>query len=156
LVHREGGASSPRRDDAGVGPDRGEKAMATVISPETNLFRVLFSGRYAPLLASLLLLLVAAPFLTEQRSASGVLDLFLCVVMLAGIYAAVPRRRSLAIGVLLAAPTVASHWATEFATGRAMFALHYALVLAMFAYATGTILIAIVGDDQVTPDTIKG
>jgi voltage-gated potassium channel len=78
------------------------------------------------------------------------------VVMLTGIYASSRLRRSVTIGAGLAVPALASHWGTYLIPHHVAYALHYTLTILLLSYATTTILAAVVGDAQVTIETIKG
>jgi hypothetical protein len=119
-------------------------------------YRRLFGGRYGALLASLLLLLIFSPFLTEQTTRSGVLDVLLSAVMLTGIYAAGRLRKSFTVGLGLVVPTLATHWGVHFFPYRAGIALHYTLMILLLLYTMTIILSAIISDVRVTLETIKG
>ena len=118
--------------------------------------RQLLGSRYGALLAALLLLLVLAPFVDRRVLASGLNDVLLCGVLTAGLYAATGLRRSLLFGLLMAVPVLATHRLASVVPYRAIHALHYALTIALLAYATRTILLAILVDSRVTIETIKG
>ena len=113
-------------------------------------------GKYGPLLASLLVLCLAAPVLTGGPVKGALLDAAISCIVLTGIYAASPRRRSLVIGFVLACLTLASHRLVTVFHDERMHAAHYALILAVLAYAARTILSAVIHDRLVTIETIKG
>jgi hypothetical protein len=130
--------------------------MATTTPSEGISYRRIFSGRYGYLLTSLVLLNILAPILIGRGIKAVLIDLLLCTVMLSGIYAASPRRRSLTIGLLLVIAILATHQIVDRAPVRALFALHYTLEMSILAFATLTILSAIIRDDRVTLETVKG
>src|SRR5438105_1403691 len=113
--------------------------MVITNPPEGISYRRLLGGRYGYLLTSLILLMLIAPVLTGGGIKAGLVDLLVCGVMMSGIYAASPRKRSLAVGVLLAIAVLATHRLVERAPFRALFALHYALALSILIFAALTI-----------------
>ena len=123
--------------------------------PEVLILR-LCRGQYGPLLTSLLTLCVAAPVLTGGPVKGALLDAALSCIVLTGICAARPGRRSVVIGFALAGLTLGSHRLVTVFHYEPLHAGHYALILAVLAYAARTILSAVVRDREVTIETIKG
>jgi voltage-gated potassium channel len=113
-------------------------------------------GQYGPLLVSLLTLCAAAPVLTGGPVKGAMLDAALSCIVLTGIYAASPGRRSIVIGFALACLTLSTHRLVTIFHNESLHAAHYALILAVLAYTARTILSAVVHDRQVTIETIKG
>ncbi|HEY2155318.1 MAG TPA: ion channel [Isosphaeraceae bacterium] len=113
-------------------------------------------GQYGPLLTALLVLCVAAPVLTGSVFKGALLDAAMSCIVLTGLYAADPRRRSLVIGFALACITLATHRLIQFVHYEPLHMVHYALIFSVLAYTARTILWAVVRDSRVTLETIKG
>jgi hypothetical protein len=114
-----------------------------------------FGGQYGPLLGSLLGLCLTTPRLAETFH-GALVDAAVSCIVLTGIYAAAPGRKSAAIGLTLAFFALASHRVMTRHDLDALHALHYLFLLAILLYATLTILRAVARDCVVTVDTIKG
>jgi len=114
------------------------------------------AGQYGPLLTSLMALCVAAPGLTGGPVKGGLLDLVMSCIVLTGIHAASPNRRSVAVGLGLAFATLASHRYVTVFHDEFVHGLHYILTLSILVYAILAILSAVVRDSVVTIETIKG
>lgn len=129
---------------------------ATIARPEPIRWRKLFAGQYGPLLTSLLVLCIAAPGMTGGPLKGGLIDVANALIVLTGIFAANPGRRSAAIGVGLMGLVLAVHRTIRLSTSPPLHGLHYALILAILTYAMLSILSAVVRDALVTIETIKG
>ena len=66
------------------------------------------------LLIALALFFACAPFVEEVKDGDLIVSVLLSLVLLAAIFAVAASRRSLAIGLLLAVPTLAARWANHF------------------------------------------
>jgi hypothetical protein len=130
--------------------------MARAFAKSEALFLHVGRGQYGPLLTSLLVLCLAAPLLEGGTLKGALLDAVMCVIVLTGLYAADPRRRSLVIGFALASLTLATHRLVTVYHYEPLHALHYFLILIVLAYTARTILWAVIRDSQVTIETIKG
>jgi hypothetical protein len=115
----------------------------------------LVKGPYGMLLSWLFALNILAPLLSGTRLSGLFLDLLNCGVLLTGIRAASPVRRSLVLGAILVAADLTSHWTSVILPDRASFAVHYGLTLVILAYTTATILSAILRNSQITLETLK-
>ena len=113
-------------------------------------------GQYGPLLTTLLVLCLAAPVLTGGVVKGALLDTVMSCVVLTGLYAADPGRRSLVIGFGLACLTLATHRLVTVYHFESLHAGHYLLILAVLAYTVRTILWSVIRDNRVTIETIKG
>jgi hypothetical protein len=113
-------------------------------------------GQYGPLLTALLVLCLAAPLLEGGPLKGAMLDTAMSAIVVTGLYAADPRRRSLVIGFTLACVTLATHRLVTVFHYEPLHALHYLLNLVILAYTARTILWAVIRDSQVTIETIKG
>ena len=129
--------------------------MSTIVIREELTLLRLAKGRYGTLLCCLLALSVLAPGLNGTRNNGFLLDLLNCCVLLSGIHAASPRRQSAIVCAILLIADLGSHWTAVFVADRASFAIHYGLTLAILAYTTRTILLAILRNNQVTVETLK-
>ncbi len=127
----------------------------TSTRPELLVTRVC-RGQYGPLLVALLVLCAAAPTLMGSAFKGALLDAAMSCIVLAGLYAAAPGRRSLVIGFALACLTLATHRLTDIVHYEPLHAMHYALIFVILSYTGRTILWAVVRDSQVTLETIKG
>jgi hypothetical protein len=127
--------------------------MANAITRSEALLARAFGGQYGPLLTSLLGLCLAAPGLTGGTVKGALQDAAMGCIVLAVVYSTAPGRRSLAVGLTLAFVALASH---RISVRHHVEAVHVLFLLAILAYATLTILAAVVRDTVVTVETIKG
>jgi hypothetical protein len=130
--------------------------MATVITRSEVMLVRAFGGQYGPLLTSLLVLCIAAPALRGGPVKGALLDLVMSCIVLASIYATAPGRRSVVVGLTLAVVALASHRMFVRHHYEALHVLNYVFLLSILAYASLTILSAVVRDPVVTVETIKG
>jgi hypothetical protein len=86
----------------------------------------------------------------------AVVDAVVSCIVLTGVYATAPGRRSAAIGLVLGFFALASHRLMARHPFEALHVLHFLFLLAILILATLTILRAVVLDSVVTVDTIKG
>jgi hypothetical protein len=107
------------------------------------------------LLSWLVALCVLAPGLTGGRIMGLLLDLLVCTVLLTGLRAARPNRRSLAVSASLVLADLVSHLASVYIPDPLEFALHYGVTLWILVFTTWTILSTIVRNSQVTLETLK-
>jgi hypothetical protein len=83
------------------------------------------------------------------------LDLLVCTVLLTGLRAAAPTRRSLTVGSILVLADLATHLASVYIPDPLEFSVHYGVTLVILVYATRAILSTIVRNRQVTLETLK-
>jgi hypothetical protein len=121
---------------------------------ELSLLR-LTSGPYGTLLCWLLGLNALAPAFSGGRKVGLLLDLIACGVLLAGVRAASPGRKSLGIVAILIVADLATHWPAVHVHSRATFVIHYGLTFLILGFTTCTILSSIVRNSQVTLETLK-
>jgi voltage-gated potassium channel len=129
--------------------------MASTLTGRELTLWSLVRGPYGMLLSWLLALNLMAPVLAGTRLSGLAVDLLNCGVMLTGIRAASPVRRSLILGATLVVADLASHWTSILLPDRPSFAVHYGLTLVILAYTTATILSAILRNSQITLETLK-
>ncbi len=130
--------------------------MARVFVRSEALVWQVCRGQYGPLFTSLLFLCVAAPVLTGDVVKGALLDATMSCIVLTGLNAADPGRRSLVIGFALACLTLTTHRLVTIFHSEALHAGHYLVILAVLAYTARTILWAVIRDSRVTIETIKG
>lgn len=129
----------------------------TTSSPGWAPFPILrsFRGKYGHLLAALVVLIASSPMTIRGRFWSALLSAVFGVVLLASIYAASPRRRTLAAGLVLALAELATDDLVNFRGMTGLVPLHYAVALLILLYAAKTILQAVLEDAVVTARTLK-
>ena len=120
------------------------------------MLRKAVGGQYGPLLCALLILCVTSPGLTGGTLKGGLLDILMSCIVVTGLYASLPKRRSIALGLALTAITLSTHRLVTAYRIEWLHGFHYALILAVLAFATLSILSAVVHDAIVTIETIKG
>jgi hypothetical protein len=130
--------------------------MATAITRSEVLLLRLCGGQYGPLLASLFGLCLAAPGLTGGLVKGALVDAVMSSIVLTGIYATAPGRRSVVVGLMLGFVVLASHRLFAKFHLEVLHGLHYGIVLSILVYATKTIFSAVIRDNVVTIETIKG
>src|SRR5262249_32317348 len=86
-------------------------------------------GRYGPLLSSLLGLCLTAPTLAEAFH-GALVDAAVSCIVLTGIYATSPGRKSAAVGLALGFFALASHRVMTRHDGEALHVLHFLFLLA--------------------------
>jgi hypothetical protein len=83
------------------------------------------------------------------------LDFLMCIVLLTGLRAARPDRRSLTVGSILALADLASRLASVYIPDPVEFSIHYSVTLLILVFTTRTILSAITRSSQVNLETLK-
>gem|GEM_PF-253530 len=115
-----------------------------------------FAGRYGFLLMLLLTLVGISPaMVANQLNLVSPLDLLVFTIMLAGLRAANPGRRPFLFGVGLTSATIVMHCGAYLLSNPTLLVAHHVVTLSALAYAQATILTAIIGDTQVTLETLK-
>jgi hypothetical protein len=114
-----------------------------------------FSGRYGFLLAALIAFLLMAPLVVVAWFWSVVLAMLAGVVLVAGLVSARPGRRSLAIGVALAAADIVIGRLAPAEGIRWIVALRAVLWIGTMVYVAVAILEAIFEDERVTLETLQ-
>ena len=113
-------------------------------------------GRYAVLLAALMLLLLLLPFVAASPFGVPRFRLLVIVVLIAGVYA-VSQRRSLMITALaFAVPALVADWVAHFTGSSLAVSLNLALSAAFMGFVASAVLLSVLQQDRVTTDTILG
>lgn len=113
-------------------------------------------GKFALLLASLLLVLGLQPFLHHAYGPVRALDLLLPLVLLAGVLAVSGSRRLLLIGAALAIPAFVLQGTNLVVDFAGAVTLMLGFYVAFIGYVSGTVVYLVVRGDEVTLDTIIG
>jgi hypothetical protein len=114
-----------------------------------------FTGRYGVLLVALIAFLLLAPLLVVSWFWGMALAMLAGAVMVAGLVTARPGRRSLAIGLGLAATDIVIGRLAPVDSVRWMAALRAILWIGTMAYVAAAILEAIFEDERVTLETLQ-
>jgi len=118
------------------------------------LFRAL-GGKYGVLLATLIALVACSPLITINRACSVAIATLTSGTLVACIYAASPRRRSLALGVFLAAADLVIGQLAAIEGFQFLHCLQFTLGTIIMLYAACVLLQAILDGGRVTIDTLQ-
>ena len=114
------------------------------------------SARFGWLLASLIALLALVPIIGEFNPNIPRLRIVFSGVLIAGIYSLSDNRRTLWVGLALAAPALSASWATQFTNNTLLVYADFALNGSFLAVTLVVILHAILRQERVTADTVLG
>jgi hypothetical protein len=121
------------------------------------MLRTLSRHRYLLLLASLLLLLVAPPFVADQDRGHLLLAGLWSVVLLSALWGISRKPRLLVVGIGLAFPAVVADWAFQVTGNRWLAVCDVSVALAFIGLTTATLVTAVAGDDSAeSADAIAG
>ncbi len=118
------------------------------------LYRTVGS-RFGYLLLALICLLLSSPLLTRGFPWNLLLGFFASSVLVAGLYAAKPGRRSLTIGLTLALTDLAITQLADVESSQFMMTLQAALWLSTLVYVSTTILTTVFDQDGVDVETLR-
>jgi hypothetical protein len=108
------------------------------------------------LLASLVLFLVAYPYLGAGPVGAALLKAFTSIILFTGIYAVSDRRRQIVIASILAVPAFAFGW-LFLVTGTPFFDVAETITSILFyAYTALMVLSRVLGSQEITTDTVYG
>lgn len=113
-------------------------------------------GRFLFLLISLLLLFVLRPFLEGYFRINLLIDIFMTVILLSGIYAVSNKKKVLYICLAIAIPTLVSHWVSYFIQIPFLFLVGIILGVVFYSFMIITILGYIFKEKNITSDVIFG
>src|SRR5262245_55085105 len=71
-------------------------------------------SRFSALLTTLLVLIIAQPFLAGHQLAAILMNIFISGVLVAGVYAISQKRRDLFVGCFFALPALLGRWFSHF------------------------------------------
>jgi len=111
-------------------------------------------ARFTFLLVSLLVFATITPFLSQMAAGKFVTDVAMWFVVLTSIWGVSGRLRI--IMLTLAVPSFATTWGLYFQDTAPLWAGALATDIAFFFFATGAVLSLVLGDREVTSDTIAG
>ena len=138
-----------------------EHQPATSMTEERTIARAGFrllhalSGKFGYLLIALVALLLSAPLIVEGWTWNLGLGLFASAVLVAGLYAARPRRRTLAIGLILASADLTIGRLVFIEGGRWLVAVQAGLWLSTLIFVMLTILDAVFDSVSVDLETFQ-
>jgi len=112
-------------------------------------------GAFGYLLVAIIALLLSAPLIVEGRIWNLGLKLFACTVLVASLYAARPRRQSLALGLILATIDIGVGQVAVSTGLQWLFLLQIVLWLSTLIFVTLRILVWILESERVTVETLK-
>ena len=118
-----------------------------------RVLRIL-GGRFGPLLVALIALILTAPVAASGGAWALAVSIFAAAVLVASLYAAWPRRRSLAVGLALAATDVGISGLASVVGDRGAVLLQISLWLLTLVVVTAALVEAILATSRVTADTI--
>jgi len=116
--------------------------------------KLFFKERFTFLMVSILLYLLAAPFLTNFLGLRLLLDLLLSAILLSGVYAVCENRNNTLIAAFLALPMFISIWISHMITSQNLILLVHLFAIPYLLFTIVTILIFIFKIQQVTRDVI--
>ena len=116
-----------------------------------------FLGKFSYLLASLLTLLIGVAVGDNGRASATILCLLFAAVLLAAIATACRLHKTIRVGLALAIPMLLVSIVAVYASDSPQVVLvHDVLAIAFFLFSSYHVLCAVLGDKQVTLDTIVG
>lgn len=113
-------------------------------------------GRFLFLLVSLLLVMAVQPFINERVTADVLMNLFVPLVLLSGVYAVSERRSTCIAGAVLVVPAVACQWASILLEMPVLPLVTNTLDAAFLLFVMAVILGHLFRTREVTADTIFG
>jgi len=116
--------------------------------------KLFFKERFVFLMVSILLYLLAAPFLTNFLGLRLLIDLLLSAILLSGVYAVSENRNNTLIAAFLALPMFISIWISHMITSQNLILLVHLFAIPYLLFTIVTILIFIFKTQQVTRDVI--
>ena len=116
--------------------------------------KLFYKERFLFLIATILLYLLAAPFLTNFLGLQLLLDLLLSAILLSGVYAVSENKNNTLIAAFLALPMFISIWLSHMTTSQNLILLVHLFAIPYLLFTIVTILIYIFKIQQVTRDVI--
>lgn len=116
--------------------------------------KLFYKERFIFLMVTILLYLMATPFLDDFLGLRLLMDLLLSAILLSGVYAVCENRNNTLIAALLALPMFISIWISHMTTGQNLTLLVHLFAIPYLLFTIVTILIFIFKIQQVTRDVI--
>lgn len=113
-------------------------------------------GRFLFLLISIVLMFTLRPFLEGFIGISILVDIFATLILLSGIYAASSNKRVCRFAMLIAFPTLITHWTNYFVKVHYLFVANKIFGGLFYAFMVVVILNYLFKEKQITVDTIAG
>jgi len=119
-------------------------------------FTQLRIGRFLFLLISILLMFILRPFLEGFVGVSLLVDIFVSVVLLSGIYAVSQKKNVFYISLIIAAPALILSWARYFVTVSSFFLVGKIFAAVFYIFMVFIILNYLFNEKEITSDVIIG
>ena len=113
-------------------------------------------GRFLFLLISLMLWLVLRPFLENYVGISTLMDVFMTILLISGVYAVSQKRVIFVIGLLVALIAVAVSWTNHLFNIFSLEVLSNILSVLFLGFVVGIIMAYLFREEQITADMIIG
>jgi hypothetical protein len=124
---------------------------------EINIpFTQIRTGRSIVLLISITLTLALRPFLENFIGAKVLMDIFVTLILISGLYAASEKKHFFYIGMLIAFPAIAVHWLRYFVEIPSLFIVGKVFSAMFFTFLVVLILNNLCKEKKITADVIAG
>jgi hypothetical protein len=138
-----------------MGHETRESAEASeVVRARSKILRSV-GGRFGYLLLALVALMLSVPLMAEGTVWNIILALFAGAVLIAGLHAARPGRKSLSLGLLLALVDFSIGRLASFDVARWLLLLQFILWSSTLVYVTVTIFEAMYDSESVSLETLQ-
>jgi voltage-gated potassium channel Kch len=111
-------------------------------------------GRFMLLLISISLLFTLRPLLEGIIGIRFLMDIFVTVILLSGIYAASPSKKIFRVSLMIALPTIVSHWVAFIFKASPLFLISEIFSGIFFAFMVGIILHYLFAEKNITTDVL--
>lgn len=113
-------------------------------------------GRFLFLLISIVLMFVLRPFFGDLVGMSLLMNIFLSVILISGIYAVSQKKGVFIVALVIALLTLVAQWSTYFVKTLSFPVVGNALGALFLAYTATIILAHLFAEDEITSDVIMG
>ena len=113
-------------------------------------------GRFYFLLISIVLMFALKPFLEDSIGIQLLMDIFVTLILLSGVYAAGQKNYLFYIALLITTPTITLHWLSYFVAIPSSIIAQEIFGVIFFTFLTVIILVYLCKEKQVTSDVIAG
>ena len=113
-------------------------------------------GRFLFLLISIVLMFVLRPFLGDLVGMGVLMNIFLSVILISGIYAVSQKKGVFIVALVLVLLTLVAEWSTYFVKIPSFPVVGNALGALFLAYTAAIILSYLFAEDEITSDVIMG
>ncbi|MHC4369439.1 MAG: ion channel [Planctomycetota bacterium] len=113
-------------------------------------------GRFIFLAVSISLTLGLRPFLEGLIGVEVLVDIFVTLILISGLYAASQNRRLFFVGLLLACPAVVAHWLNYIVKLSFLILVGEIFAALFFTFMVVIVLNYLIREEQITTDVIAG